>query len=63
MDSAKPCMANLDAEYPVLPGKPLYPAMEEIPITEPYFYDFIQGIFSTVYCAPKINIHNLLEYT
>ena len=28
-------MANLLALYPVLAGKPLKPAMEEIPTTEP----------------------------
>jgi hypothetical protein len=30
-------MANFDAEYPVLPGKPLYPAIEDMPTMAPLF--------------------------
>jgi hypothetical protein len=28
-------MANLDAEYAVLPGSPILPAMDEIPTMDP----------------------------
>src|SRR5690606_18480564 len=34
-DSINPFIANLEAEYPVLPGNPRQPAMDEIPTKEP----------------------------
>src|SRR5699024_11028064 len=37
--SKKPCMANFEAEYPVLPGKPLYPAMDDTPTTTPLLFN------------------------
>src|SRR6185369_15656066 len=35
MASSQPCKANFEAEYPLRPGKPLYPAMEDTPTIIP----------------------------
>src|SRR5258706_7025243 len=36
--SRKPFKANFEAEYPVRPGIPRYPATDEIPIMEPLLF-------------------------
>ena len=36
-DSSYPLSANFEAEYPDLPGKPLKPAIEEMPTILPLF--------------------------
>src|SRR5215813_11859294 len=35
-DSKKPCMANFEALYPVLPGNPRYPATDDTPTMLPF---------------------------